>query len=90
MLIDQTFFAPFIIASFFTFTTALEGKSPSQIHDKLKENFLPSLKANYFLWPAAQLINFTFVPTHLAVLYVSGVSVVWNTWLCYTSSKGKH
>jgi hypothetical protein len=90
MLIDQTVYAPFIITCFFTFTSFLEGLSPAQIGDKLKKNFGPSIKGNYLLWPAAQLVNFTFVPTRLAVLYVSGVSVVWNTWLCYTSAKDKH
>jgi hypothetical protein len=103
MLADQIVFAPFMISGFFTFTAALEGKSPEQIKAKLKRDWLPALKANYLLWPAAQLVNFTFVPQvtavcfgarvlsdlgqNLAVLYVSGVAIVWNTWLCYMNAK---
>lgn len=89
MLVDQTIYAPFIITSFFTFTGVLEGLSRSELGARLEQNLVPAIKGNYMLWPAAQLVNFTFVPTRLAVLYVSGVSVVWNTWLCYMSSKDK-
>ncbi len=106
MLADQIVFAPFMISGFFGFTAALEGKSTDQIKAKLKRDWLPALKANYVVWPAAQLINFTFVPQvrllfvavfwfgtdasvaqNLAVLYVSGIALVWNTWLCYMSAK---
>ncbi len=62
MLVDQLVFAPFMISGFFTFTSALEGKSAEQIKAKLRRDWLPAVKGNYVLWPAAQLINFTFVP----------------------------
>jgi hypothetical protein len=43
-------------------TAALEGKSADQIVTKLKRDWPPAIKANYMVWPAAQLVNFTFVP----------------------------
>ena len=87
MLVDQTIFAPFIVTAFFTFTSLAEGKSVDQTVAKVRRDIVPALKANYMLWPAAQLVNFTFVPQRLAVLYVSGVSVVWNTYLCWMNAK---
>lgn len=44
MLWDQVVFAPGIIAAFFSFTSALEGKSSAQICAKLERDYLPSLK----------------------------------------------
>jgi protein Mpv17 len=62
MLADQAVFAPIMIVGFFSVTSALEGKSADQIVTKLKRDWPPAIKANYLVWPAAQLVNFTFVP----------------------------
>lgn len=86
MLVDQTCFAPVIIATFFTSQSLLEGKSVKETKEKLQKDYLYALKGNYVLWPAAQLINFTFIPSQYAVLYVSGVSVIWNSWICYVNA----
>ncbi len=59
----------------------------ADVKKKLQRDYLTALKGNYVLWPAAQLINFAFVPPPLAVLYVSGVALVWNTWLCWLNAQ---
>ena len=41
----------------------------------MKEKFKPTLMANYLLWPAANLINFAFVPPSQRILYCNVVYV---------------
>ncbi len=41
--------------------------------------------ANYKIWPAANLINFMFVPIHYQVLWANGVSLLFNAVLSYMS-----
>ena len=41
----------------------------------MKEKFRPTLMANYVLWPAANLINFAFVPPSQRILYCNVVYV---------------
>jgi protein Mpv17 len=85
--VDQCLYAPAIITSFFVSTSLMEGKSPAQIKQKLDRDLLTAIKSNYLLWPAAQLVNFTLIPTKLAVLYVSNVSVIWNTYICWLNAR---
>lgn len=35
------------------------------------------------LWPIAQFINFKFMPASLRVLYVCGITLIWNMILAY-------
>jgi len=45
------------------------------------------MEANYKLWPAAQLLNFSFVPSAHRVLFVNLVSIGWNTFLAWSSHR---
>ncbi|KAG0001023.1 hypothetical protein BGZ79_005203 [Entomortierella chlamydospora] len=58
MVADQALFAPVGLALFFTGLTLLEGGSFQDIKDKLSNTYLPTLKANYMVWPLVQLVNF--------------------------------
>lgn len=42
---------------------------------EMKEKFKPTLMANYVLWPAANLVNFAFVPPSQRILYCNVVYV---------------
>jgi protein Mpv17 len=87
MIVDQLVFAPAIITTFFVSTSLMEGKSVPEVKQKLDRDLLTAVKGNYLLWPAAQLINFSLVPTKLAVLYVSNVALIWNTYICWLSNR---
>ena len=45
--------------------------------------FLRTFQIDLCIWPIAQYINFTFVPPHLRVIYISFVSFIWGTFLAY-------
>jgi hypothetical protein len=45
---------------------------------EMKQKFRPTLMANYVLWPAANLINFAFVPPSQRILYCNVVYVSWQ------------
>jgi len=44
------------------------------------------MKLNYMVWPAAQVVNFAFVPVAWQVIYVSAVSLVWGVVLASKNS----
>lgn len=75
VLLDQAFMAPLGIALFFQVMGMLEGNTAHQAFQSTKEKFWPTVKANYMLWPAANAINFAFVPPAQRILYCNVVYV---------------
>lgn len=55
LAIDQTVFAPTIVASFFVGISLLEGKGLEEIKGMFQKEYLNAMKMNYVIWPAAQL-----------------------------------
>lgn len=87
VFLDQAVFTPVFLPSFLVTLGALQGRSWGSIKDTVRADFLPILKANYMLWPAAQLINFRFVPLSYRVPFVSCVALVWNTYLAWKANR---
>jgi len=85
---DQILFAPIIVSAFFTSMTVMNGGGPEEIKNTLSKNFIPTMKMNYYLWPAAQMVNFTFVPPQQRVGYVACILLLWNTYLSYIGNHG--
>ena len=54
---------------------------------ELEDKFVPTMKANYCLWPLAHVINFALVPTRHRVLYANVVSVA-GTYLLSRAAAG--
>jgi protein Mpv17 len=65
---DQLIFAPFGLACFFTAMTVAEGGGRRAVEDKLRDMYVPTLKANYMLWPAVQVINFRLMPVQFQLV----------------------
>lgn len=65
---DQLIFAPFGLCLFFTAMTVAEGGRKKQVVHKLQDMFVPTLKANYVLWPAVQILNFRVIPIHFQLV----------------------
>jgi len=87
MLLDQGVFAPVVISCFMGIMNTIHGKSLQDTQTKIKNDLFYALKANWMLWPAAQLINFSLVPPNLRVLYTSIVSIFWNIFLSHLGHK---
>jgi hypothetical protein len=83
---DQLMFAPFGLACFFSFMTVAEGGGKRALGRKFADVYLPTLKANWLLWPAVQVLNFRVVPLQFQIPFVSTVGIAWTAYLSLTNS----
>ncbi|KAK2783544.1 hypothetical protein FQN52_008947 [Onygenales sp. PD_12] len=83
---DQLMFAPVGLVCFFTFMTVAEGGGRRAIVRKLQDVYTPTLKANFMLWPAVQILNFRIVPIQFQIPFVSTVGIAWTAYLSLTNS----
>jgi len=74
---DQLLFAPIANSLFYIYLAFIEGR-PFEAKKNLTEQLWPTLVGSWKLWPAAQLINFSFVPFHLRSLFANFVAFIWN------------
>ncbi len=65
---DQLIFAPFGIACFFTAMTVAEGGGRRAVYQKMRDMYVPTLKANFMVWPAVQIINFRLMPVQFQLV----------------------
>lgn len=65
---DQLIFAPFGLVCFYTVMTVAEGGGRRAIYNKLRDMYVPTLKANYAVWPAVQIINFRLMPVQFQLV----------------------
>ncbi|OOG01060.1 hypothetical protein ASPCADRAFT_202918 [Aspergillus carbonarius ITEM 5010] len=86
VIVDQLMFAPFGLACFFSFMTVAEGGGRRALTRKFQDVYLPTLKANYVLWPAVQILNFRVVPIQFQIPFVSSVGIAWTAYLSLTNS----
>lgn len=88
MFFDQfTYWAPGINVIYLFSLAKLEGKSNDFAVSNVKERILPVLKANWMLWPIAQVINFKLVPLAHQLNFVLVVSLFWASYLSWFNGK---
>jgi protein Mpv17 len=75
MVIDQAIQAPVGIALFFVSLGLMEGQGFKGAWEDMRAKLKPTLLANWGLWPAANYVNFAFVPSEQRILYVNVVYV---------------
>jgi hypothetical protein len=66
--LDQLVFAPVGLGVFFTYMTIAEGGGKRALKRKLSDIYVPSLKANYLVWPAVQMLNFRVIPLRFQIV----------------------
>jgi len=87
VLIDQGFMAWVFCAWFVTANACLAGQSLPDAWAEWGTHWRDIMEANYKLWPAAQLLNFSVIPSTHRVLFVNLVSIGWNTFLAWSSHR---
>ena len=83
----QLLWAPFIIGSIFVMSDLLDGRTMEEMEAKLRTSYLRTLRTGYMLWPAAQLVIFTYVPLNLRGPITNCIALFWNTYLTWTINK---
>lgn len=87
---DQTVNATVAIIFFFLWIDFLTGKSFGKSVEETRIKLLPTLIANWKLWPAAQVVTFTVMPIPYRVFWANIVGLVWNVYLSYMQNvRGK-
>jgi hypothetical protein len=68
--------------------TTPPDKAPPPIPPPSIPQLMPALVANWYVWPLAQLINFTVIPLDLRILYVNVLSIFWTAFISNMASGG--
>lgn len=83
---DQLWFAPIVgIPLYYSVMTVFEQQKPlgETIVSKLERNWWPTLRSNWAVWPAFQMVNFYLVPVLYRLLAVNVFSIGWNCYLSW-------
>lgn len=86
--IDQAIHHPFLyFPTFYAIKAKVSGEPLSYAVQKYKSEIWESVKTLWSVWVPLQLINFAFVPRHMRVPYVAGVSFGWTMILSVMQGK---
>eukprot|EP00889_Picochlorum_renovo_P005844 jgi/Picre1/32874/NNA_008203.t1 len=73
--------------TFYAIKAKVSGQPLSYAVQKYKSEIWESVKTLWSVWVPLQLINFAFVPRHMRVPYVAGVSFGWTMILSVMQGK---
>jgi len=90
ILADQIFAAPFFAVTFIFGAGLLEGNTIKSCWSEFKAKFPTIYLFDWVIWPPSQAVNFLLVPTQFRVLYVNGITVLWDIFLSYIKHKPQH
>lgn len=87
LLLDQFICSPVIILSFFGTIAILEENPLENFTAEVQEKFWTLYKAEWYVWPPAQIINFYFLPTKYRVLYDSTISLGYDVYTSHVKHR---
>ncbi|KAI0217284.1 Mpv17-like protein 2, partial [Lamellibrachia satsuma] len=82
LFLDQVVFTPVYISVFLVMLGCLERATFSEMKRDLLHKGVVLLKADWMIWPPAQLVNFCLLPVQYRVLYDNTISLGFD---CYYS-----
>lgn len=80
LLLDQLIFSPIMIVTFFGSIALFENDPYENFKQELREKFITLYRAEWMVWPPAQVINFYFLPTRYRVLYDNTISLGYDIY----------
>jgi protein Mpv17 len=89
VIFNQAVGAVITTSTFFIFTDTLSGKCFLEIKQNLNLKLLPTLKANWCVWPFLMFINFSFIPIPWMPLYSNICGMFWGVYLSYVQNVKK-
>lgn len=87
ILMDQVIAAPLMALGFFMGANLLERVPFDKSWEEFRSKFWTVYKIDWLVWPAAQAINFFFLAPQFRVLYVSAITIFWDSFLSYIKHK---
>ncbi|XP_052417788.1 peroxisomal membrane protein 2 isoform X3 [Carassius gibelio] len=81
LLLERLIFAPAFLLLFYVVMNALEGKTLTDVQNKLKTSYWPAMKMNWKVWTPFQFININYVPVQFRVLFANLVALFWYAYL---------
>lgn len=92
VIADQVIYAPFAIISFFGFACVMKPSAEFRMEtliDKIQNDFVKTYIADCTIWPAANFINFSFVPLIYRASFTAVTQLVWQTYLSVVTHMNK-
>lgn len=87
---DCALFDPAYLSLFFTATSAMEGKSLSDIWLKLKQDLGKTYLIDVAVWFPIQTVNFRFIPVPYQPIVVQSCNIGWNAYLSFVQHDTHH
>ncbi|EPS72405.1 hypothetical protein M569_02354, partial [Genlisea aurea] len=85
--IDSIIFGPLDLLVFFSYMGFATGKTPAQVKEDVKRDFLPALLLEGGIWPVVQVANFRFIPVQYQLLYVNFFCLLDSCFLSWVEQQ---
>jgi len=80
VLVDQMIASPIVISLFFVTLGLMRRESMNETMIEIREKFLRLYKAEWVVWPTAQIVNFWVLPLKYRVLYDNTISLGYDIY----------